>query len=375
MNKRLGRLENKGFTLVELLVVIAIIALLISILLPSLAKAREQAKNMKCLGNMKDIGSASVTYATDDPSEILVPMSHKKVVSNWFMGNELFGGKGGNPGLITDPGADFWRTAWTALAQFGPGDRPLNSIMFKDTSWLSWREAEDSDVPYDSQDDPRLQEHARLDMPVFKCPSDVGLPNGKGAISPSEGGPYAASQANFPADTPLYDLVGNSYSTHWATPLLVDWEGDEGFPYRGWGAINRQLADVPTPSRCVIYREANSKGAEFYNNLGGSLDESVRISGWHGRDMTFNTTFADGHAGTITHLVRTNATGIADSGWEVFYGDTYEIRGGRPEAVILPFNDPFSGLGIATLLFRGDGWQMDFFPSPPNIVIADPSEL
>ena len=106
MNKRLGRLENKGFTLVELLVVIAIIALLISILLPSLAKAREQAKKMKCLGNMKDIGSASMSYASSDTSEILVPMAHKKTVpvgtSAWFWGNETFGGRGGDPSLLSD---------------------------------------------------------------------------------------------------------------------------------------------------------------------------------------------------------------------------------------------------------------------------------
>lgn len=59
-------MRRKGFTLIELLVVIAIIALLVSILLPSLQKARELAKRVKCAANTNSVGKSLVLYQSEN---------------------------------------------------------------------------------------------------------------------------------------------------------------------------------------------------------------------------------------------------------------------------------------------------------------------
>jgi prepilin-type N-terminal cleavage/methylation domain-containing protein len=71
-----ARGSGAAFTLVELLVVIGIIAVLIAILLPSLGKAREQAKRTACLSNLRQVHQAFMLYALDNRDQ--VPLGYRK---------------------------------------------------------------------------------------------------------------------------------------------------------------------------------------------------------------------------------------------------------------------------------------------------------
>ncbi|MEM9585938.1 MAG: DUF1559 domain-containing protein [Planctomycetota bacterium] len=66
-----ARKRPTGFTLIELLVVIAIIAILIALLLPSITKARESARNANCMNNLKGIGTGMYQFAVRSPDGAL----------------------------------------------------------------------------------------------------------------------------------------------------------------------------------------------------------------------------------------------------------------------------------------------------------------
>jgi len=109
---------TRGFTLIELLVVIAIIAVLVAMLLPALAKAREGAKIAACTSNMRQIGTATISYCNEHHDYFPYPPGANQ---------KAIGGKQGS-----DPGTP------------PPGARPLN--------------------PYVSDN-----------YEVFHCPADDGL--------------------------------------------------------------------------------------------------------------------------------------------------------------------------------------------------------
>jgi prepilin-type N-terminal cleavage/methylation domain-containing protein/prepilin-type processing-associated H-X9-DG protein len=73
MRRRTSRKEAGGFSLVELLVVIGIIALLISFLMPSLQKARQQANRVACQSNLRQVGQALLIYANNWKGQVYPP--------------------------------------------------------------------------------------------------------------------------------------------------------------------------------------------------------------------------------------------------------------------------------------------------------------
>jgi len=86
--------RRKGFTLIELLVVIAIIAILAAMLFPVFARARESARKIQCLANVKNIATAIQMYFTD--YDKLMPTEHGQAAIEYFDG-----APGGEAGTLT----------------------------------------------------------------------------------------------------------------------------------------------------------------------------------------------------------------------------------------------------------------------------------
>lgn len=295
MNRRTERART--FTLIELLVVVAIIALLISILLPALNKAKEQARIANCLANERSITQAVISYVMDKNDAVFgfpfgyhidgEPMDFNLATSF------IWGG-----GVPDKRRAEWDKTQgnfnpaeWrTDVYLVTPINRPMNKYFDPDVTWSDPNRVKGQRARY----------RKPMELPdYFKCPSD------KTAAVAEMG----ASESVADADTPFstWEWWGTSYPINW------DW----AYFYAAMGI--RFLGNLNTgtvgaldgsPHKQMLNHKHDRGAAEwllFYENQmgfaldgarprGAREDQPRLVRGWHGQINHHAAAFFDGHA-------------------------------------------------------------------------------
>jgi prepilin-type N-terminal cleavage/methylation domain-containing protein len=240
-----AKTSRPGFTLIEVLVVVAIIALLISILLPSLRKAREEAKKSVCISNLSQLGKATTAYLNTFQNRFywgwktIVNGEEKPAIKTWFKNS-----------IYNQP----------------PQYRYLNKFVSPS----------------------KLNNRSKL--PVYEDPSDSGLTLSNEPLAE-------------PTSKSAYRVTGTSYQAN------LGWEYYAKDPkISGWGENSGDPRVIKLMDNIIrLYeRKGASKAVILYEDradialtAAADIPLGTKISGWHGEHNRFSMLFLDGHAGNM----------------------------------------------------------------------------
>ena len=251
---------KRAFTLIELLVVIAIIAILAALLLPALAKAKERANRIACLGNLRQWGLSLGLYLDDS----------RQVFPDFSIANNT-------PGAPS--GYDQDNILWTDLAVFAAGG-------YGNSAWFNVL------PPYVSQ--PALWQYAA---------NPAHFVNGRSIFN-------CATAIFLPAEVDPMNRVAFSYG--------INFKGTNGLVPAG---PPFKATVVRHPAAFVFYSDnrANSGETPFYganplNDLGAPRGSLNHLSSRHAAGA--NLTFIDGHSAYFkyAYMADREGTKIGDPG-------------------------------------------------------------
>jgi prepilin-type N-terminal cleavage/methylation domain-containing protein len=286
---------RRAFTLLELLVVISIIALLISILMPAMSNAKNEAATAKCLANIRSIAQATAMYVDTGETRVLPWYQYPahaffkdqvKTCTPWVFG----GFKAPNP----DP-TDLQVDSSLYPAQL----RPLNAFLAPDVQGSFMASERGTDI-----------------IEVYKCPSDRSFTTSLISYDPTDVEEEARSS---------WEANGTSYTlnTRWAQGytqpggdfILDDFllgRAPENIPF---GAKLSPHLIGDGAARFIIWGEQGFYSATYRATYELPNGAAPLRRGWHRKFSSWTAGFADGHAAYGYYDTRL-AAGLGGTIWQ-----------------------------------------------------------